>query len=67
MFSPISKETDTLIIPHKSFFFIASALSILLLDDLSLSDDRFPYKGNNAKWDLTIDHHFYTKENNNVY
>ena len=49
VFSPITKETDTLIIPHKSFFFIASALSILLLDDLSLSDDRFPYKGNNAK------------------
>ena len=66
MFSPISKEAGALIIPHKSFF-ITSALSILLLDDLSLSDDRFPYKGNNAKWDLTIDHHFYTKENNNVY
>ena len=49
MFSPISKETDTLIVPHKSFFLIASALSILLLDDLSLSDDPFPYKGNNAK------------------
>ena len=58
-FSPISKETGTLIIPYKSFF-IASALSILLLDGLSLSDDDFPYKANNAKWDITIDHHFYT-------
>ena len=59
VFSSISKETDALIIPHKSFF-ITSALSILLLDDLSLSDDDFPYKANNAKWNLTIDHHFYT-------
>ena len=59
MFSPFSKETDTLIIPHKSFF-ITSALSILLLDDLSLSDDPFPYKANNHKLDLTIDHHYYT-------
>ena len=49
VFSPVSEETDALIVPHKSFFFIASALSILLLDDLSLSDDRFPYKVNNAK------------------
>ena len=61
MFSPFSKETDTLIIPHKSFF-IASALSILLLDDLSLSDNPFPYKANNAKWDLTTDHHFCLKK-----
>ena len=59
MFSSISKEPDTLTIPHKSFF-IASALSTLLLDDLSLSDNPFPYKANNAKRNLTIDHHFYT-------
>jgi hypothetical protein len=48
MFSPIFNEAGALIIQHKSFF-IASALSIFLLDDLSLSDDDFPYKANNAK------------------
>ena len=48
MFSPKTKETDALIIPNKSFF-IASALSILLIDGLSLSDDDFPYKANNAE------------------
>ncbi len=55
LFSPISKEADTL-----NLFCIASALSILLPDDLSLSGDPFPYKANKAKLDITIDHHFYT-------
>ena len=45
IFSQISKGADTLIIPHKSYF-ILSALSILL-HDLYLSDDPFPYKANN--------------------
>ena len=62
-----SLKRQTHWLSHINLFFIASALSILLLDDLSLSDNPFPYKVNNAKWDLTIDHHFYTKENNNVY
>ena len=42
MFSPIFNEAGALIIQYKSFF-ITSALSILLLDDLSLSDYDFPY------------------------
>ncbi len=47
IFSQISKGADTLIIPHKSYF-ILSALSILL-HDLYLSDDPFPYKANNPE------------------
>ena len=65
-FLPYLKR-QALWLSHINLFFIASALSILLLDDLSLSDNPFPYKANNAKWDITIDHHFYTKESNNVY
>ena len=58
-FLPYLKR-QALWLSHINLFFIASALSILLLDDLSLSDYDFPYKANNAKWDITIDHHFYT-------
>ena len=60
IFSQISKGADTLIIPHKSYF-ILSALSILL-HDLYLSDDPFPYKANNPEWDESIAQLFILKK-----